>query len=1044
MDIIGKMEGLKILAILLFVFVDTAVCKMSTNILMNPSFELEGDWELLERHGLWDIQEADPDLTILTEEQSHQGKRALKIGPTDQRFSTKHDCAWANQYVFISNKPYPSSQLTFSVFSKGVESSKLLISLAISYHDDSHLFAEITPVQHNNHDSFEETCSTIPSYGSIRALLVTVIVDEQTSKPVYVDDISAVIGSQNKTCSTYTKSFPVRRHAVTSFLNPQLEFPSGTFTIATQLTIDRQANLARLASVWQGPISAVLFMIGDSNSVREKLKSFIDFYQTTEDVRKYVTVHLVTEDTLHHSDSLWYPANYLRNIAISSVTTGQVFYIDIDILPSFTAAECKAVVQRVRFINMCNKCAYIFPLYNSKNPSGEVPENKQALIAEVKKGVRESGFEPYGISHSAVKYTKWETTDDPYKIEYVQNMEPYFAVSTDAPIMNDMFIGYGRDKCAYSRDLHNAGYEFWVVNNLFLLNFKEQSGQPTIIKRSPKIPFRMVLAAAFNKGDVSNGFIRYPLKVEQSNTHKMYSKPISGDTVNQCDKFTGSETVGDGKCSKQEKITEDNGLTCSSILPKHWEFSSFTFPLKHAGAYIERTEKLLEQLMKGFGIWTLIQIGWDVNAMSSVVGILMHVESIVNIHPNSKKNSYSEQGIRRVYHGEGSTKDILSHVQFRDPSLPKVYYIYTEEFTEGSVDYIISTANTADIILIEDEYVDLKDLQVKMCEHHPTWRIYKEKKYTLLARHLENPVTLLTAPRPLPSIITDPTIGACQPIQVDIILLTKRRPLQTLAFLDSLADMVTGINKVWLLQKAGGDSFKKGYDKVNKCMKKRLDLVTVTDEDRKMGPALEEILKKSTARYVIICVDEMVWMKPFDLQQVACLLEHNNQDMISFQLRLGKNLDVYQKEYKGERFFPLQSHPDIIAFYPENLKGDFSYLVHVDAMVVSKDRLEQDLSGKWNEIKSTQTLEFGWLGLKLPEYCRQWHLMYTESRFVNNRLKEDGRVEKVDTAMEGSNILLDILMSGKKIDVQDFALKYEKKITSTHIHVPVSYTKWKC
>ena len=583
---------------------------------------------------------------------------------------------------------------------------------------------------------------------------------------------------------------------------------------------------------------------------------------------------------------------------------------------------------------------------------------------------------------------------------------------------------------------------------LFLLNFKEQSGQPSIIRRSPKIPFRMVLAAAFSKGDASNEFIRYPPNAQELNTHKKQGESLNKQSGYECDKYlTQMEIDERGTCSsqinKENEGNDDSDLSCSTILHKHWKFSSIPFPT-HFNAYTEQTSMLIEALMKTYGTWTLIQIGGSQTTLKSNVAVLMHVESLLNIYPNSKTNSYKEQGIRRVYHGEGNTKDLLSQIKFKDSSRPKVYYIYIEASTEGSVEYIISAANTTDIILIEDDGVDLKDSQVKMREHHPTWRIYRENKYTLLARHLEKPVTLLPAPRPLPSIITDPTIAACQPIQVDIILLTKRRPLQTLAFLDSLADMVTGINKVWLLQKAGGDSFKGGYDKVNDCMRKRLELITVSDEDRTIGPALEEILNKSTARYIILSVDEIVWTKPVDLQQVACLLEHNDQEMVSFQLRLGRNLGAFQKEYEGHRFFPLQSNPDIIAFYPEHLRFDFSYVVHVDAMVISKDRLVQGLAEKWDTIKSTQSLEFGWLVSKLPEYCRRWHLMYTESRFVNNGLKEDKRVDTKDNIAEGSNILLEILMGGKKIDVQDFASRYANTITSTHVHMPVSYTEWKC
>ena len=51
---------------------------------------------------------------------------------------------------------------------------------------------------------------------------------------------------------------------------------------------------------------------------------------------------------------------------------------------------------------------------------------------------------------------------------------PYVFRST--PLMSSWYEGYGRDKCAYSRDLHVAGVTFYVLPQAFLLNKPELKG----------------------------------------------------------------------------------------------------------------------------------------------------------------------------------------------------------------------------------------------------------------------------------------------------------------------------------------------------------------------------------------------------------------------------------------------------------------------------------------------------------------------------------------------------------------------------------------
>lgn len=42
---------------------------------------------------------------------------------------------------------------------------------------------------------------------------------------------------------------------------------------------------------------------------------------------------------------------------------------------------------------------------------------------------------------------------------------------------------YGRDKCAYSRELNAAGYQFFVLHGVYAVNVAEASGQKSILRR---------------------------------------------------------------------------------------------------------------------------------------------------------------------------------------------------------------------------------------------------------------------------------------------------------------------------------------------------------------------------------------------------------------------------------------------------------------------------------------------------------------------------------------------------------------------------------
>lgn len=1075
------------LSLIVIVLVSTAFVDCKLNLLENPSFEKSDAWDLWERTSMWKVQPA-TDSVRISKDNPHKGLGSLLLSsPRDLDLQA----VIASQYVNLQNSSHvgPTS-LTLSFQAAGEELKHLRAVLAISFADGHHMLADLPAKDYaiNNEDDdddFTEVCGYIPAHGQIRALMLHLIVDREARSTLHVDSVRLLPNQPpGKACLPYVTSFPPTHHTLVNFLTPEDQLEGPGITLATQLTIDRWSQLEVIAERWQGPISAAVLIF--QKEARSNVQDLTTLYYKSSVLQEYVSVHLVFEDVLNGKDHVEYPANFLRNIALSNTLTSHVFFIDADITPMFSeAATFESINRALSMVGIQSeetKLAFIAPLFHSTQHDETVfPETKEELLLALKSS---SSLEQMDVaSHSAVKYTKWKVNARAYEIPYVQNMEPYFIVSSDSPLLNDMFVGYGRDKCAYSKELNKAGYHFVVLPDIYIINRRESSQTATILNRSRKgaslVDLQVFLNTAFHEKDMEHGYFNYPrrnaLSVQQ---HSRSLKPLnepqycsSKDGVGVL--CTGNDQLEENPNWKYENPAEknksdpnspetieqheemilesDGGLGCNKILLNEDIFSDSKLPL-HPKAQSE-VSTILEYLSKTYGTWTLVHIPGLMKTILHHMVILYHPDAIISITLNYHHDDQVVNGINHDYYFTKSTVfQALGNVAEDYPENAFLFYLKANDLEDSdSSRYLAETIQRAtdkDLIMLERKSAPLVAIHKQMCEAHPSWKMYTNGNFVLLkSRHLtEAPPVVIPAP---PSIASLSEVPSCPPgrTKTDIFLMTKNRPLQTLAFLESLQKLVKYVNKVWIIQRTDEQAFRDGYEKVVKCMGKLLEIEVLEQQGvAPIGGVVLEALEKSKADYAMFAVDELVWTHPVDLNEVGCLLENSGEPTTSFQLRLGDNLNIpLNKQQKEEQFITLKANQKICMYYPLRLQYDYAYAMHLDAMVMKLDVIIDDLKDALPIRTTPGSIETTWLKTQLHSRCRQWHFMYKQSSLVNNMGHIDGRVAGAGKPSKGSFQLLDILMKdSQKIDVDQFLKENQNQIRYTHSKILVTYKDWVC
>ncbi|XP_072945492.1 xylosyl- and glucuronyltransferase LARGE2s-like isoform X2 [Epargyreus clarus] len=237
-------------------------------------------------------------------------------------------------------------------------------------------------------------------------------------------------------------------------------------TIVLQLSMDRIQFLERLVKHWEGPISAAIYL---SDCEVTKLENFIRDSPDTLSTRRNVAYHLVFKH-----DSVHYPVNYLRNVALENVQTPYVFLMDGDFVPM--AGLYDHLRSAIRLINPYpQKKCLVVPAFETQRYRASVPRDKAALLARLSILHSDGDVAPFRVrewprGHRATNYSRWTTAVAPYDVEWQFDYEPYLVVHRTVPKYDTRFSGFGWNKVSHSVELRAQGYRAQVLPGAFVVH----------------------------------------------------------------------------------------------------------------------------------------------------------------------------------------------------------------------------------------------------------------------------------------------------------------------------------------------------------------------------------------------------------------------------------------------------------------------------------------------------------------------------------------------------------------------------------------------
>lgn len=276
---------------------------------------------------------------------------------------------------------------------------------------------------------------------------------------------------KHETVSQYNESSPCRDftkgatmlYRTHPFL---LEYEYNVYTPAdvaliTQCSVERIPLLEDLSKHWPGTISVALYLTD------AEVQNFLEFVRGSIELRnrKNIAYHVV------YKDGELYPINYLRNIAMSYISTPYIFQLDVDFLPQYRLHE--NLMNYIVKLNMSesDKVALIVPAFETERYRFTFPADKDELLKFLKRGVLYTfRYHVWTQGHAATNYTYWRNTMEPYEVSWEPDFEPYIVVSRLAPRYDTRFIGFGWNKVSYLTHLTVLNYKYIVLPDTFIIH----------------------------------------------------------------------------------------------------------------------------------------------------------------------------------------------------------------------------------------------------------------------------------------------------------------------------------------------------------------------------------------------------------------------------------------------------------------------------------------------------------------------------------------------------------------------------------------------
>ncbi|XP_054015165.1 xylosyl- and glucuronyltransferase LARGE1-like isoform X1 [Hylaeus anthracinus] len=231
--------------------------------------------------------------------------------------------------------------------------------------------------------------------------------------------------------------------------------------LVTQCSVERIPLLEDLSKHWPGTISVALYLTD------AEVQNFLEFVRGSIELRKRknIAYHVV------YKDGELYPINYLRNTAMSYVSTPFIFQLDVDFLPQYGLHESLMGYITKLNVSESDRVALIVPAFETERYRFTFPANKDEVLKFLKRGVLYTfRYHVWTQGHAATNYSYWRNTMEPYEVSWEPDFEPYIVVSKLAPRYDTRFIGFGWNKVSYLTHLTVLDYKYIVLPDTFIIH----------------------------------------------------------------------------------------------------------------------------------------------------------------------------------------------------------------------------------------------------------------------------------------------------------------------------------------------------------------------------------------------------------------------------------------------------------------------------------------------------------------------------------------------------------------------------------------------
>ncbi|KAF8974104.1 hypothetical protein BGZ46_009777 [Entomortierella lignicola] len=258
--------------------------------------------------------------------------------------------------------------------------------------------------------------------------------------------------------------------AIVHTIRPKKSFSKRDVSMVAQFSISRLDRFESARAVWDGPISAVIYLPTNTDIVELQ-----KYFERPGKLALYDSVTLtIVKPNYSLGTHKRYPINHLRNIGIQTTSTDYIYVIDADFVPSTKLYSFAVATLIPLFEKAVHPVAYVVPCLAIKiDYKGRYPDTIKELQPLMNSG-KAYITDPragHGPTFTSLFMNQPIFGNTPaYEVCYESQWEPYYIVKRDwaMPYYDERFKNQGGDKQSHALLLNALGYKFLVIRDHFM------------------------------------------------------------------------------------------------------------------------------------------------------------------------------------------------------------------------------------------------------------------------------------------------------------------------------------------------------------------------------------------------------------------------------------------------------------------------------------------------------------------------------------------------------------------------------------------------